>query len=126
MPVPGPLAWRDDVLLAVSGVIGFPELTPEEKVEAEREAEIFAALARKKPGRRPGRLLTRASDPQIANYCLTKARGNMKAAKRDFIASVKKGMSKKALEKGSADTTALRRWYQATKADGGSRRARQK
>jgi hypothetical protein len=45
---------------------------------------------------------------------------------RTFVELVKKGMRKKTLENGSADTTARRRWYLATESDGGSRRARQK
>ena len=59
----------------------------------------------------PGKLLTRASDKEIAHECLTKARGNARTAMAAFIDRVKKGMSKKALESGSADTTAERRWY---------------
>jgi hypothetical protein len=142
----GPLAWSDDELAGVNrdNHITFPpptaesESQPEARLEALNEAiesgAIVAvieaiesgALERKRPGRKLGKALARASDDKIAHDCLTEARGNVKAAKRAFVELVKKGMRKKALENGSADTTAVRRWYLATEAYGGSRRARQK
>ena len=93
--------------------------TLESEVEAAWEAEVFEAIesgeiGRKKPGRKTGKLLARASDEEIADECLTKAHGNTRSAMTAFIDRVKKGMSEKALKSGSADTTAKRRWYEAT------------
>jgi hypothetical protein len=93
-----------------------------QRVRIKHQLEILEELP--KPGRKQGKLLARADDPKIAHECLTKACGNTKAAMDAFIDIVKSTMSKKALENGSAQTTATKRWYQATEANGCTRRAR--
>jgi hypothetical protein len=130
-PFRGALAMSDDELSAFirDNKIEFPGPTPESEAEAEWEAKLFEAIesgeiGRKKPGRIPGKLLARASDKEIADECLIKARGNTRSAMTAFINRVKKGMSEKALKSGSADTTAERRWYAVTEAHGRTRRVR--
>ena len=142
----GQLAWSDEEHAAFirDNNIIFPgptpksEPQPEARLEALNEAiesglievviEAFesGAIRRKKPGRKQGKLLARASDREIAHECLTKARGNARAAMTAFIDRVKKGMSKRALESGSADTTAERRWYAVREPRGRSPRVRRK
>ena len=94
--------------------------------EAEREAEIFKAIERAKPGRKQGKLLVRASDKEIARKCLTRARGNARAAMRYFIDEIKSSMSEKAAKSGSDETTARNRWYEATESYGSTHRVRRK
>jgi hypothetical protein len=118
----GPLGMSDDEL-------EFFTPTPESKAEAEWEAKLFEAIesgeiGRGKPGRKQGKLLARASDKEIADECLIKARGNTRSAMTEFISRVKKGMSEKALKSDSADTTAERRWYAVMEAHGRTRRVR--
>jgi hypothetical protein len=93
----GPLGMSDDELTAFirDNRIKFPVPTPEDKVEAAWWAKLFEAIesggiGREKPGRKPGKLLARASDEEIAHDCLTKARGNARAAMIIFIDRVKR------------------------------------
>jgi hypothetical protein len=116
--VRGPLAWSDDELLAVSSVVGFPELTPEEKAEAQRENRFFEALesgvvreafesgaiGRKTPGRRP----VGAVYLEMAQKSLDKANGNFARARETFI---EQAMKLRGIQRDSAAT----RWAEAVK-----------
>ena len=128
----GPLAWSDEEHAAFirDNNIIFPGPTPESEPQPEARLEALneaiesglievvieafesGAIRRKKPGRKQEALGARPTG-RLRTQCLTKARGNARAAMTAFIDRVKKGMSKRALESGSADTTAERRWYAA-------------
>ena len=94
-PIPGPLAWSDDVLLAVTRALGFPEEfpepTPEEKAEAQWEDKVIeaiesGAITRKKPGRILGTQDDRRPEYHaLALECLQNNPGNRKLAKDEFI-----------------------------------------
>ena len=120
-PIPGPLAWSDDVLLAVSSVLGFPEPTPEEKAEAQWEDKVVAAIesgaiGRKKPGRKPGESKERdALVRAVAQACLDKAGGRSGIAKQTFIERVCAEMH---IGRDRADNL----WYEVTEAVGRTRR----
>ena len=120
--IPSPLAWRDDVLLAVTSVLGFPEPTPEAKVEAEREAKLFKAIEsgaidREKPGRKSGETRAREDERAIAQACLDEAGGHSGKAKRAFIKQI---CPLKSITEGRADNL----WYEVTESAGRSRRVR--
>ena len=119
----GVLAMNADELAACTSDI---VLTPEEKAEAEAEAQWEAKLhkaiasgeiGRERPGRKPGTTKVLDADRVLAQTCLKNARGRSDKAKKAFIKQV---CAQDRIKSDSAEN----RWYEVTEADGRTRRVR--
>jgi hypothetical protein len=120
----GPLdeEWLNANLTSVT----YLALTPEEKAEAEAEAQweakLFKAIesgeiGRGKPGRRPGKSKKNTTARDVARACLTAAGGHSGKAKQAFIKQIC------ALNHIGEDR-AVNIWYEITEPDGRTRRVR--
>jgi hypothetical protein len=106
--------------------ITFPVLTPEEKAEAEAQAQWEAKLhkaiesgeiGRERPGRKPGKSKVLDADRALAQACLSNARGRSDKARKAFIKQV-------CAQDGIKSDRAENRWYEVTEPDGRARRVR--
>jgi hypothetical protein len=129
-PWPAPGSARgpldEDWLNANLTSVTYSALTPEEKAEAESEAQweakLFKAIesgeiGRGKPGRRPGKSKKSDAVRAVAQVCLTAAGGHSGKARQAFIKQIC------ALNHIGSER-AVNLWYETTEPDGRARRVR--